>query len=98
MGALAYIFHVTMAAATAYAGKVSLADIQFSLLSDEHFATIISVLFGVGGLTYGVKERRLRKKTVSRLSEKARFYEERHDPDRGSSRLTPLGDTRRGDE
>ena len=82
----------------AYAGQTSLADISFSLLVNEHAGVMLSLVFGGGGIAYGLKQRNLRKATVARLHRYQELYERSLDPGRTSSGLTERGDTQEIDK
>ena len=97
-GSLFGCFYFAMDALKAYAGHVTLADVQFSVLFSEHAATTFALLFGAGGVLYGRRERKLRKETIERLHPFQRRYEESIDQGRTSSLLTRRGDTRKEDE
>lgn len=80
------------------AGKETNANVVWSFLNDFR----VSILFGWGvgaaGVLYGLKERRLRKRTVERLARRVADFEIQHDKGRTSSQLTPRGDTNPEDE
>jgi hypothetical protein len=70
------------------AGKTTDAKFAFNLafLADQHAATVIFAVFGLGGYGYGIAMRRLYKQTANRLK-RMKELEERFDPDRTSSEL-----------
>ncbi len=53
----------------------------------------LSYLFGVGGFGYGMRERKLRRETIERLSKRITDLEKLVDPSRTSSHLTVRGTT-----
>lgn len=85
------------------AGHITVANIK--LLARASFAgddatcpgwylILASVMLGLGGIWFGRRERKLRKDTVEKLHQYQKLWEERIDPKRTSSLLTPRGDTR----
>ena len=79
----------------AMAGKQTIANVVLSLLANVQ----VSIAWGlaVGAAGYGVVERKLRQKTVSRLEGRIHELESNIDSNRTSSHLTPEGTTNPGD-
>lgn len=77
----------------ALAGQQTTADIGINLLGKFELSDVFAVLFGGGGLFYGVQQKRLRQSTVERLQGRVRGFEKDKDRDRTSSGLTPRGET-----
>ena len=75
------------------AGQHTFADIGIKFIGDLKINQGLSYLFGVGGVGYGMRERRLRRKTIERLSRRNVELEKMIDPDRTSSHLTTRGTT-----
>ncbi len=90
--------YYTMDMLKAYAGKTTWADVNFAAAVNDHLASVLGMVFGISGVWYGHRERKLRKDTMERLHRYQRRYEESRDPGRTSSRLTRRGDTRQEDE
>ena len=82
------------------AGKITIADLKLAATmatntgSPEWKVVIGAIVFGVGGIMFGRRERRLRKDTVERLHPYQLMWEKEHDPKRTSSLITKRGDTR----
>ena len=55
----------------AYAGKSTLADIAIRLAADLKIDRALAYLFGVGGISYGLNQRRLRQRNLIRLTPRA---------------------------
>lgn len=80
-------------AADALAGRDTFADVGVAFMANMDVSRWAAYLFGVGGVAYGVKERRLRTNTIKRLAPGRIEYEERLDPVRSSSGLAAEGNT-----
>lgn len=88
-------------------GKNTQAEFKASLVADILSAdtltdaliiiVILALLFGVGGILYGLAERRLRKNKTEYFQERIKKMESMIDPNRSSSRLTTKGETRKED-
>ena len=80
------------------AGRTTLANFGLFLVADLKANTVVShlvtLLFGVGGVSYGVRERRLREKNIERMSSQNTELEKLIDSNRSSSKLTRKGQTR----
>ena len=57
----------------------------------------IAYAVGVAGTAFGLKERRLKRRDIKRLSRRTNDLESRLDPNRTSSELLPDGRTREDD-
>lgn len=84
-------------ATIALAGLKTEANIAVSFLNKTELAVTLGWMVGLGGVAYGNRERKLRKKTVARLEGRVRNFELGLDPTRSSSGLTAEGDTNPGD-
>lgn len=73
------------------------ADIGIRFFTDVRISTVLAWTVAAGGALYGQKERKLRRDTVERLSERIRILEAHIDPGRTTSMLTARGDTNPGD-
>ncbi len=93
-GALIVIAYYLSGSINVLAGKYTFADIGFRVLSDIRVSDGVAYLLGGGGVAYGLNERRLRRKTIERLSGRIQELEKRLDPRRSSSKLTRRGTTR----
>ena len=94
LGAIAYFFAPSF---EALAGKETTPNFSLELLMNKHFATIMAILFGTGGIVYGRKQAKLRKDTIERLHQYQVKHETEKDLKRTSSQLSPRGDTRKED-
>ena len=80
------------------AGKVTLADIGIGFLGSFTISNSVALLFGGGGVIYAIRERRNRIKELQKYSKRTILLEQRIDPNRTSSNLTPKGETNPLDE
>jgi len=96
-GAFVLIARYGYLAVESLAGKTTAADIGLSLLADIKVSTLVAWSLGGGGILYGLKQRKLRKDTIERLSSRIQELERQLDSRRTSSRLTERGDTREED-
>lgn len=74
-------------------GQDTTADIGIRLLGIVELNDVVFLLSGVGGVGYGLRQRKLRHDTIERLQGEKRTYETERDPTRTSSGLTPRGET-----
>lgn len=79
-----------------FAGSESTADIEilYRLATDLSADKWAAYILGGGGLIYGLRERKLRKKYIERMSDRIKSLEEKIDPGRSSSGLPKTGDTK----
>lgn len=80
------------------AGKNTFAELTFNSainwIANDYMASALGLVFGFSGIYYGVREARLRKDAIERLSVYQERYERELDPKRSSSKLTTRGETR----
>jgi hypothetical protein len=75
------------------AGHYTFADIGIKVIGDFKISEAVSYLLGAGGMGYGLRERRLRRQTTERFSQRNYALERLVDPNRTSSHLTTRGTT-----
>jgi hypothetical protein len=75
------------------AGHHTFADIGIKVIGDFKISEAASYLFGAGGVGYGLRERKLRRQTTERLTQRTITLERAVDPNRTSSHLTVRGTT-----
>jgi len=73
------------------AGKTTIANILVSIITDLKMNQWFGLVFGSGGVSYGIVQKRLRKKEIKRLATRCDFLEKKIDPDKTSSGLTIQG-------
>jgi hypothetical protein len=76
------------------AGRYTFAQIGVSVFGNLKISESISYVSGLTGVLYGLKERRLRRKNIQRLSGQIQKLEKLIHPNRSSSDLTVQGTTR----
>lgn len=83
----------------AYAGKISLADMNFltGVFANGYFSMSITVAVTGCGWLYGLLQWMLRRKVIKRLQTRIIDLESKLDSRRTSSQLTPEGLTRKDD-
>lgn len=92
-GATCFIVWQMSLALQSFSGQATMADIAVKFLGDFKVSHALAAIFGSGGIAYGYKQNRLRKKTIARLESRIDELEKKLDPKRSSSRLTPTGQT-----
>lgn len=92
-GATAWIAYCFYLSVLALAGKTTIAEIAARFVANIGISQSLAWLLSGGGVAYGIRERKLRQKTVKRLQTRIQDLEKRIDPKRSSSELTPLGET-----
>jgi hypothetical protein len=97
-GGFAFIAWCFWGVAASLSGEQTSASIVFRAALDMRADQYIAYILGGGGVVYGIRERRLRRKTTERLSERTASLEKRIDPNRTSSGLPSTGDTRLEDQ
>ena len=73
-------------------------NVVFNILKSTSVRSIIFLCVGIGGIVYGLVERRIRVTKIKRLSRRIKSLEKGLDKGRQSSRLNQTGSTRREDE
>jgi hypothetical protein len=96
-GVWVFCVYLITSAARDFAGKETRAEFFLKAIADLKANQGFAYLFGAGGIIYGLKERRSRKKIVGKVQERNRTLEKMLDPGRSSSGLPQSGDTRKGD-
>lgn len=83
----------------AFAGKTSLADLNFVVgaLADMKFRIGATIALTGSGWIYGLRQRQLRRNTIERLATRNTELETKIDPNRTSSQITKRGTTRKED-
>lgn len=97
-GALVGVFYFIYLSVLALSGKHTFADIGISVLGGVNISVSLAWLFGIGGILYGIWQRKVRKDTVERLQGRNQYLELQIDSKRSTSQLTPRGDTREEDK
>jgi hypothetical protein len=97
-GALVVIFYFALQGVRAVAGTHTFADIGIKLLGNVSAPEWLSYIVGGGAGAYGIKERKLRRDTVERLTGRIKQLEQMIDLARTSSHLTERGTTRPEDK
>jgi hypothetical protein len=98
-------FGATIEVARAFAGRKTVADVNVDvgLAADVGFDVtlplqtvilvgVFALLVALVGVTYGLRQAKLRKDLIEKLAPYRRMYELSHDPNRSSSRLSSRGD------
>jgi hypothetical protein len=84
------------------AGRATMADFGVFLYADLKantvFSHIVMGVLGLGGASYGLRERAQKRKEIKRLGNRVVDVEKRLDPNRSSSGLTIDGRSRPEDE
>lgn len=85
-------------AISALAGKDTSANLVLDILASASFSVSVSIVFGVGGVAYGLSQRSLRIRNILRLSGRVAELEAQIDPGRSSSGIASDGRTNEGDQ
>ncbi len=80
------------------AGKETLFDLCFNVMSNTKAATSLPFAVGFSGIGYGLFYRRQNKKTIEHFEYRKTKLEKKSDPGRKSSNITRQGETRPGDK
>jgi hypothetical protein len=75
------------------AGRLTFAAIAVKFITDFHLTEGVAYTFGIGGVGYGLRQRKLRKDGLERMGTRTKELESKIDPGRSSSRLTSKGET-----
>lgn len=100
VGGIVWIASIFKDCIVALAGKETVSNLSINaniittLTANQYFFGIVCLLFGCGGVTYGIAQRELKRKTISHLAQRKEELEQLIDPGRHSSRLTENGTTR----
>jgi hypothetical protein len=92
-GGLVVIAYFVYLSTVALAGKTTLAEIGVKVLGNLTVSRAIITLLTGSGWAFGLGQRRLRRKAISRIANEKNELERRIDPKRTSSDLTSRGTT-----
>lgn len=94
-GFLGYCIYLSI---DSLSGKNTSANIAVNFLSDVRVSQALAWILCGGGVSYGLKQKNLRKKTIERLQNRITTLERKLDSHRTSSKLTTQGETRPEDQ
>jgi hypothetical protein len=97
VGGVVACFYFMYRSVEVLAGRTTFAEIGMEFLANVTISKAVAWIFGAGGVVYGMRQGALKKSTVARLSSRIEELEQRIDPRRSSSMLTPRGETNPGD-
>lgn len=92
-GGSAVIAYFAFRSIAVLAGRETSANIILNFLSNIGVSSSLNWMVGVGGVAYGLNQKRLRSQNIERLSKLNKALQEPIDPNRTSSHLTVRGDT-----
>ena len=81
----------------AFAGKKTDALIGIQLITSIKLDRWVAYIVAIMGGTYGLRQRHLRRTSIERTTKRPIELEQRMDPNRTSSGITPRGTTRKED-
>jgi hypothetical protein len=93
-GTAAWCAYMAYLSIDALAGRRTLAWIGINALANVKISVVIGWFVGIAGFGYGLRQRKLRRDTIARLSGRIQYLEKVIDPGRTSSKLTERGETR----
>jgi|SRR5271165_5603628 len=93
-GSVVAIFGFMYLMTVQLAGRTTLAQIGLNIMGELKLPQLLAYGFGVGGVGYGISERRLRRKKTQEMAEHNAGLEMIIDRKRTSSGLTPKGTTK----
>ena len=76
------------------AGKTTIADVGVNLVTAIRISETVAYLLGALGIGYGLKQRKMRKRSIVVQSKRSTDLEAKLDPVRSSSELTETGATK----
>ena len=80
-------------AIAALSGETTRANVGVRFFTDIRVSTALALGAGIGGIGYGLRQRKLRRDNIGRMARHSSALEKALDPRRSSSKLTPRGDT-----
>jgi hypothetical protein len=92
-GTIGFVAYLVYGVMIAYAGQTTVADVAITLAANLGIDRWLAYLVAGGGVGYGVRQRQLRRQNIERLAHRNTTLEQRIDPNRTSSGLTPRGTT-----
>jgi len=78
------------------AGKTTMTEMLFNIITDLKMSQWFGYIVGGSGVAYGLQQRGLRRKTISRIAARNDSLEKMIDPGKLSSGLTKYGTTEGG--
>lgn len=96
-GAIIWVGSFIRDVLVSWGGKETTANLAFQLISKIQLDRWAAYAFGALAGGYGYAQKKLRERTIRRLSNDLIECQKRHDKKRTSSGLTPTGRTRRED-
>jgi len=97
-GALVGIAAIFSSALKVLAGKETILSVVMLIVAKFNLSQKVAYTIGSGGVLYGYRQRRLRRKVIENMSEHQRALENLLDPGRTSSEITRSGTTRPDDK
>jgi len=92
-GSVCFVAYMAKEAIVALAGQQTNARILVDFLASVSVNVAVAWGLAAGGVAYGYRERKLRKRAVHHLTGRKADLERKLDPGRSSSGLTKTGDT-----
>jgi hypothetical protein len=97
-GALVGVAAIFSSALKVLAGKETILSVVMLIVAKFNLTQKVAYTIGFGGVLYGYRQRRLRRKVIENMSEHERALEKLLDPGRTSSEITSSGTTRPDDK
>ncbi len=92
-GMIAFVALQVRYSVEALAGTTTVASLFLQIVNDVNVSIGLSWLLSAGAVTYGLRQRQLRRRVIARQGRRLQELERGHDPKRTSSDLTESGDT-----
>jgi len=96
-GTLIFLIYTGGEVLLAYSGEITIADVSFSWMINDHLGDFLGVIFGAGGILYGRQQSKLRRDAIENMYPDKLQSQLGFDPGRTSSGLTNRGDTQEED-
>jgi hypothetical protein len=97
VGGLVGIFAIIGSTLRVMTGRETVLNIAIQIVATMKLSSKISYALGLAGVAYGLRQRRLRRSVIERMSEHQRKLEQSLDQGRTSSEITLKGTTRPDD-
>lgn len=92
------VFFFLYLSARVLAGQQTFATVVVKFFADFRVRDALAYGLGLGGVGYGLRNRKLRKDSVEQMADRIKILESQIDVRRSSSRLTRRGETRPEDK